>query len=123
MAGREIEVGPAGREMGATVAAIRKQRGMLLTQLSAAVASHGRPIPPNGISRIERGERRVDIDDLVALAESFGVTPAALLDGPPDPRDQVRAAIEGAGVGPGDAGPATNAVMATLRNLGLLGDA
>jgi hypothetical protein len=39
----------------------------------------GRPVLPSGITKIEQGERRVDADDLVALAVVFGVTPNALL--------------------------------------------
>jgi len=51
----------------------------LLAQLSARLAELGRPILPNGISRIEQGERRVDVDDLVALALALDVSPNALL--------------------------------------------
>ncbi len=39
----------------------------------------GREIPPLGLRRIESGERRVDADDLVALAVALGVTPITLL--------------------------------------------
>jgi transcriptional regulator with XRE-family HTH domain len=123
MNSKAIELGPTGRRLTDTIRTLRRQRGISQTELAERMAAAGRPMGMAGISRIERGERRVDIDDLVALAESFGVTPTALLDGPPDPRDQIRAAIEGAGVGPGDAGAAATAVMATLRKLGLAGDA
>lgn len=34
---------------------------------------------PSGISKIENGERKVDVDDLVALAVALDVSPVALL--------------------------------------------
>ncbi len=52
---------------------------MSTTRLSAALKELGQPIPPTGITRIEKGERRVDADDLVALAIALRVTPDALL--------------------------------------------
>lgn len=52
---------------------------MPVTELSAQLEVLGRPIPPLGIRRIEAGERRVDVDDLVAFAVALGVSPASLL--------------------------------------------
>src|SRR5206468_1120492 len=37
------------------------------------------PIPVLGLRRIERGERRVDLDELVALAKALGVPPLWLV--------------------------------------------
>lgn len=48
-------------------------------ELSAQLQATGRPLTASGISRIEQGERRVDVDDLVALALSLGVTPNRIL--------------------------------------------
>ncbi|SJN37283.1 Phage protein [Microbacterium esteraromaticum] len=42
----------------------------------------GRKMSPSGISKIENGDRRVDVDDLTALAYIFRTTPAALLTPP-----------------------------------------
>jgi hypothetical protein len=39
----------------------------------------GREIPPLGLRRIESGERRVDVDDLMALAVTLNVSPIGLL--------------------------------------------
>lgn len=39
----------------------------------------GRPIAASGITKIEQGTRRVDVDDLVALALAFDVSPNRLL--------------------------------------------
>ena len=41
-----------------------------------------RPIPPLGLSRVLRGERRIDVDEAAALAEILGVTPDVLLSAP-----------------------------------------
>ena len=59
--------------MRANVQRLRESAGLTKKQLSE------RAIPPLGISRIEMGTRRVDADDLVALAVALGVHPAALL--------------------------------------------
>lgn len=42
----------------------------------------GRKIAPSGISKIENGDRRVDVDDLTALAYVLSTTPATLLTPP-----------------------------------------
>lgn len=39
----------------------------------------GREIPPLGLRRVESGDRKVDVDDLVALALALDVSPLALL--------------------------------------------
>lgn len=39
----------------------------------------GRPIAVLGLKRIESGERKVDVDDLMAFAIVFGVSPLTLL--------------------------------------------
>lgn len=52
---------------------------MPVTGLSERLETLGRPIPPLGLRRIEAGTRRVDVDDLVAIAIALGVSPASLL--------------------------------------------
>ena len=53
--------------------------GLGFAQLSRELGSAGRDIPPLGLGRIEAGERRVDVDELTALAAAFGICPATLL--------------------------------------------
>lgn len=65
--------------MRANVKRIREARGFSYRQLSDLLEELGRPIPTLGLSRIEKGERRVDADDLVAIAVALGVNPSALL--------------------------------------------
>lgn len=51
-------------------------------RLSRELTKAGRDIPPLGLGRIEAGTRRVDVDDLTALAAVFGVSPSTLLQPP-----------------------------------------
>jgi transcriptional regulator with XRE-family HTH domain len=76
------EIGPAGRNLIANVGRLRQERRMSLRGLSAAFTEAGRPILPIGLSRVETGQRRVDVDDLTVLARIFDVTPADLLAPP-----------------------------------------
>lgn len=48
-------------------------------KLAAELAKLGRPIPTLGLRKIESYERRVDADDLVALALALRTSPATLL--------------------------------------------
>jgi len=63
--------------------------------MSALLEEAGRPVPPLGLSRMIKAERRVDVDELVALAAVLGVTPDVLL-APPGDSDGDHAAIDAA---------------------------
>lgn len=76
----------AGRPLGQTgdtvrknIRVIRDKRGISGPELSEKLTELHRPIPPLGIHRIESGTRRVDVDDLVAIALALNVSPLALL--------------------------------------------
>jgi transcriptional regulator with XRE-family HTH domain len=72
--------GPTSRRVAANLKRLRKARGMSTTRLSAALKDDvGHAIPATGITRIEKGQRRVDADDLVALALALNVSPLTLL--------------------------------------------
>lgn len=79
MAGKPIDAGPIGSNAAAVVRHLRQQRRLSYAELSRMVESLGRSIPPLGLRRIEAGERRIDIDDLVALALALEVSPLRLL--------------------------------------------
>ena len=81
------EPGPVGQNLIANVERIRAERGLSMRRLSALLEEAGRPVPPLGLSRIAKGERRVDVDELVALAEVLGVTPDVLLAPPGEATD------------------------------------
>ncbi|WP_199286723.1 helix-turn-helix domain-containing protein [Nocardioides houyundeii] len=57
----------------------RLELGLSYAEVSRELARRGHKIPPLGLRRIEAGERRVDVDDLVALALVLDVNPSALL--------------------------------------------
>jgi len=79
MAGKRLELGPTGAEVASNLSRLRKERGFNYTQLSNRLAECNRDIPPLAIRRIEEKNRRVDVDDLVALALALGVSPISLL--------------------------------------------
>lgn len=76
---RALEAGPTGQAVAANLTRFRKRREMTSRQLSAALTRAGRPIPASGITRMERGERHVTVDELVALAAVLKTSPSALL--------------------------------------------
>jgi transcriptional regulator with XRE-family HTH domain len=72
-------IGPTGATVAANVRRLRKDRNWPFTELSARLKSLRREIPPLGLRKIESGGRRVDTDDLMALALAFDVSPITLL--------------------------------------------
>lgn len=78
------QAGPTSEHVRRNLARLRKARGLTTYQLAKLLSDAGRPIPQSGISRIESGSRRVDVDDLTSLAAALGVSPSALLLPPVD---------------------------------------
>jgi transcriptional regulator with XRE-family HTH domain len=76
---RKNPIDATGKRVAETVAAVRDSSRMSYRELSDALDELGRGIPTLGLSRIERLERRVDADDLVALALALKVSPNRLL--------------------------------------------
>jgi transcriptional regulator with XRE-family HTH domain len=72
-------LGPTGETVRKRIKDIREDQRMAVTELSAKMSELGRPIPPLGIHRIEGGERRVDVDDLMAFAVALRTSPIGLL--------------------------------------------
>lgn len=79
VAGKKSDLGPVGVNVTHSVRKFREARRLSFAELSRQLAELGRDVPPLGLRRIESGERRVDVDDLVALALALGVSPLALL--------------------------------------------
>ena len=79
MGTRAITLGPTGRTVAANIASYRALRGLRLADLSDRMTTSGRPLSVVSLSAIENGERRADVDDLVALAAALDISPAALL--------------------------------------------
>lgn len=88
---RAIEMGPTGEAVARNLTRLRKVRGLSTRQLSAALEARGRSLSPSGIIRMEKAERHVTSDELVALAAVLQVNPSALLlpltDGPAESID------------------------------------
>lgn len=82
MAGKKSDLGPSGIAVMTNVTRLRGD--VSYAELARRLEKLGRPIPPLGLRRIESGDRRVDADDLVALAVALGVSPATLLMPPAD---------------------------------------
>lgn len=79
MAGKKSDLGPIGTNLTHTLRRLREARRLGYAELSRQLSEMGREIPPLGLRRIETGVRRVDVDDLVALALALEVSPLALL--------------------------------------------
>jgi transcriptional regulator with XRE-family HTH domain len=86
---RSNELGPTGRRVAENVRQIRERAGVSKAELAKRLAKIGRPINASGISKLEslvgrteetsERQRRVDADDLAALALALGVAPVRLL--------------------------------------------
>jgi len=79
MAGVKKVAGPSSDRVRRNLLRLRRQRGLSAAELARRLADLGQPILDTGIIKIEKGDRRVDVDDLVALAVALNVTPNALL--------------------------------------------
>ncbi|MEV7007540.1 helix-turn-helix transcriptional regulator [Streptosporangium sp. NPDC051022] len=97
---RTNEVGPIGARVAENVRRLRANRGLSTTQISRLLGEVGRPIQPTGITKIEKQERKVDADDLIALAVVLGVNPNALLL--PPVADMTEVEVTAAGVFPAE---------------------
>lgn len=76
---RANELGPAGGRLAENVKAIRERLPLTTEQLAERVTGLGRPMRANTITKIEKGQRRVDIDDAVALAIALRVNLTTLV--------------------------------------------
>lgn len=79
MAGKKLATGVTGRTVAYNVKRLRQKADLNYTELSERLKIYGRDIPPLGIRRIEDGERRVDVDDLMALALALNTNVNALV--------------------------------------------
>ena len=77
-------LGPAGNNVRRNIRRLREQRQWSYREVEERLSRAGRPISTLGLSAIDTGERRVDVDDLVALAGIFDLTVGELLLPPAD---------------------------------------
>lgn len=71
--------GPTAERVATNVRTIRKQRGLDLAGLAERMSVLGQAISVTGLSKLENGDRRVHVEDLVALAVALDVSPNRLL--------------------------------------------
>ena len=82
MGTRPIPIGPTGESARANIRALREARCLTTRQLAALLTAAGRPFTATAITRVEHGQRRIDVDDLTAFAAALRVKPSSLLAGP-----------------------------------------
>jgi len=67
------------RTVSENVKRLRSDQNLGLRALSTKLGEVGRPLTHSAVDQIEKGTRRVDVDDLMALAAALDVSPATLL--------------------------------------------
>lgn len=72
----------AGIRAARTIEILRTERGLTQRQLASHVTALGHPMSNTTLSRIERIQRRCDVDDLVVIIEALLVSPLMLLQRP-----------------------------------------
>jgi transcriptional regulator with XRE-family HTH domain len=77
-------LGPAGNNARRNIQRIRIQRRWSYREVEERLSEAGRALSTLTLSAIERGERHVDADDLVALATVYGLSVEELLRPPAD---------------------------------------
>jgi transcriptional regulator with XRE-family HTH domain len=75
-------LGATGTTVADNIRRLRTGQNLPYTELAARLDRLGRPIPLLGLRKLETYERRIDADDLVALAAALQVSPATLLTPP-----------------------------------------
>lgn len=74
-----VKRGATAEAVSANVRRLRVDLNLGLRGLSNRLKEVGRPLTHSAVDQIEKGTRRVDVDDLVALAVALEVSPPALL--------------------------------------------
>ena len=75
----KLPLGPTGETVAANVKRLMDAQNLTFVALAEKLEKAGRAIPTLGLRKIVAETRRVDADDLVALAFALGVSPATLL--------------------------------------------
>jgi len=75
----KIPLGPTGTRLGPQLRAVRRARNLTLGGLSCVLTDLGHPINVSALAKAEKGQRRIDVDDLIALAVAVDTSPNALL--------------------------------------------
>lgn len=76
---KKIDLGPTGETVRRNVQRLREDQNLTFAELARRLQVVGNPIPSLGLRRIEAGERRIHVDDLLALCAVLQCTPDYLL--------------------------------------------
>lgn len=76
------------KHVARNVQRLRKADGLSQEALAAKVTEAGLPMNLKTLSRIERGDRGIDVEDLTALARALGTSPSFLLSDPDERLEQ-----------------------------------
>lgn len=82
MPSRSVSLGPFGNVVRENLARRRAELGLTAQAVSDRTAAAPRPLGRSAVSELERGARRVDVDDLVTLAVALETSPSELLTSP-----------------------------------------
>lgn len=82
MADVDEAIADTGTVVRRNIKRLREGRSMTYVALSAKLGAENCSIPVLGLRRIERGDRRVEVGELVAFAHVFGCAVDYLLFGP-----------------------------------------
>lgn len=76
---KKLKLGATGTEVAINLKRLREDQNLSYAALEQLLEDCGHKIPALGLRRIEAHARRVDTDDLMALAVVLGVSPLTLL--------------------------------------------
>lgn len=79
MAGKKTDTGPSAETAAANLKRLREAKNLTYTELSKRMAANGRTLSPLAVRRIEEGDRRIDVDDLMSLSIALDVSPTYFL--------------------------------------------
>lgn len=79
MSSNKPAAGPVGIGVGEKIRTVRRERKLTLEALSDRIAELGRTLDISALARMEKGQRRIDVDDLMVLADALEIPPSQLL--------------------------------------------
>jgi transcriptional regulator with XRE-family HTH domain len=74
-----VQLDATAETVSVNVKRLHTDQNLGLRGLSNKLGEVGRPLGHSAVDQIEKGARRVDVDDLMALAAALDVSPATLL--------------------------------------------
>lgn len=79
MPSAKFQPGPTGRTVAGNVKRLREDQNLSTHKLASRLRKVGSAMTPTSVQRLEAGERRVDVDDMMYLSRVLDVTPLTLL--------------------------------------------